>query len=106
MATWNPSDSIGLTFSNGNLTVTNTSGSSVWYTCRSTPSFQKANKVYAEFTATSAGVSGSTVYLAVMNSQAALNQPGTDGNSFGFNQDGTTLYNGSAGGTLAPWTTG
>jgi hypothetical protein len=106
MATWNPSDSIGLTFSNGNLTATNTSGSSVWYTCRSTPSFQKANKVYAEFTATSAGVSGSAVYLAVMNSQAALNQPGTDGNSFGFNQDGTTLYNGSAGGTLAPWTTG
>ena len=61
--TWNPSDNAGLSLSNGNLTATNLAGSGVWYTCRATPFFLPNNRVYAEFTATSVGVSDSNVYI-------------------------------------------
>jgi hypothetical protein len=104
--TWNPSDNAGLSFSNGNLTATNLTGSGVWYTCRAIPLFEPTNRVYAEFTASNVGVSDSAVYIAVMTGNAALSVPGLfDANSFGYNQDGSTTYNGT-GATLATWTTG
>jgi hypothetical protein len=104
--TWNPSDNAGLSFSNGNLTATNLSGSGVWYTCRATPFFETTNRVYAEFDATNVGVSDSAVYVAVMTGNAVLSVPGLfDANSYGYNQNGSTTYNGT-GATLATWTTG
>ena len=81
-----------LTYSNGNLTITNSTAS--WYNARTTMPFPSTGKFYYEQICTS----GVNCWAGIGNSNTFLtgNPAGYDANSYGYQNDGQKITNSSA----------